>query len=260
MTSTRHHADTESRPAGLDGRIQDALEWIGEHRREFLIALGALVAVLVLAAIYWEMSRSWEVEASAELAAIEAAFVAEMGAEPGAALVAEPANPEQATRAREAAITRFEAFAQAQKGSDLAHHASLRAAELEVDLGRLDAADARLAALIEDLAGSDPRKAIALRLRGYALEELGRAEEAAALYEAGAALESYPPRALLWLAAARTRMRLGANQAALRAFDQAIAVEPELATDPTVLRERRSLEALIAQPAPAPAGGEAAPE
>jgi tetratricopeptide (TPR) repeat protein len=262
MTSTRHHADTESRASGLEGRIQDGLEWIGEHRRHFLIALVALVAALVLAAIYWEVSRSRRAEASAELAAIEASFVADMGAEPAAALVAEPANPEQATRAREAAIAELEAFAQAHGSSDLAHNASLRAAELEVDLKRLDAADTRLAALIQDLAGSDPRRAIALRLRGYVLEELGRAQEAAALYEAGAAVESYPARALLWLAAARTRMRLGANQDALHAFDQAIAIEPELATDPTVARERRSLEALIAQapPAAAAAGSGAAPQ
>jgi tetratricopeptide (TPR) repeat protein len=253
MTTTRHHGDTESRPAGLDGRIQDALEWLGEHRREFLIGLGALVAVLVLAAVYWEVSRSRRAAASAELAAIEAAFVAEMGAEPGAILVAEPANPEQATRARASAITKLEDFAQAHAGSDLADNARLRAAELEVDLGRLDAADARLAALIEELGSSDPRRSIALRLRGYVLEELGQAQEAAALYEAGAAVEAYPARALLYLAAARTRMRLGANPEALRALDQAIAIEPELATDPTVARERRAVEALIAQtPVPSP--------
>ena len=35
----RHHTDTAAKSAGLDGRIQDLLEWITEHNREFLIGL-----------------------------------------------------------------------------------------------------------------------------------------------------------------------------------------------------------------------------
>jgi tetratricopeptide (TPR) repeat protein len=251
MTTSRHHQDTEARPTGLDARMQDALDWVADHRREAAIALGVLMACVVLAAALWELSRSRNSAASAELAALEADFVADMGSDRTAALVTEPANPEQATRAREAALGKFEAFAQSHSGPAAAT-ARLRAAELEVDLGRLDAADARLLALIGELGDKDPRKGIALRLRGYVLEQLERPAEAAALYETGGALESYPPRALLWIAAAHTHMRLGENESALRAFDRAIEAEPELASDPRIERERREVQAMISQP-PAPA-------
>ena len=250
MTTTRHHRDTEARPSGLDGWIQDASEWVGEHTKEVAIGLGVLVAAWVAVAVYWEVSRSRREEASAALAAIEAAYGAEMGAPTGAALVEEPANPDQAKQAREAAITKLDAFA-ADSPRDLSIDARLRAAELEVDLERLEAADTRLAKLEADLAGSDARKGIALRLHGFALEQLGREAEAATLYEMGGALESYPARALLWIAAARTHQRLGDEKNALRAFDQAAAVEPELGSDPAFERERRILQAAIAaEPAP----------
>jgi tetratricopeptide (TPR) repeat protein len=252
MTTRRHHTDTESRPTGLDGRIQDLADWIGEHRKQVAIGLGALVGAWVLLAVSWEISRTRRAEASAELAAIEAAYASEMGAQPGVVLVEEPANPEQAKRAREAAIAKLDAFA-ADHGGHLGHDARLRAAEFEVDLERFDAADARLAALVAELGGDDARKGIALRLQGFAREQLGRDAEAAALYEQGGALEDYPPRALLWIAAARTHQRLGAHQNALRALDQAIDAEPELATDPVFARERRMLQAAVsAEPAPAP--------
>lgn len=247
MTTTRHHTDTDARPAGLDGRIQDLMEWIPEHRREALIALGALVACVALVAAGSEISKSRRAKASAELAVIEAGFASEMGSDSSAALVAEPANPEQAKSAREAALAKFEAFAQAHGSSDLANDARLRSAELEVDLERLDAADSRLAALIGELGDGDPRKAMALRLRGYVLEQLERPQEAAALYEAGGALESYPARALLWLAAARTHVRLGASESALGALDRAIEAEPELGSDPEIERMRREVQAAIAQ-------------
>jgi tetratricopeptide (TPR) repeat protein len=256
MTTSRHHSDTEARPSGLDGRIQDLLEWVTAHGREFVIGLGVLAAAAVVLAIVWESARSRRADALTEWAKIEAAFAAEMGSEPTATLVAEPANPEQAKAAREAALAKYEAFAQSHSGSDLAANALLRAAELEVDLGRLDAADARLQALVAQLDGDDPRKGVALRLRGYVLEELGRPDQAAEAYEAGGALESYPPRALLWLAAARTHMRLGANERALQALDEAVAAEPELASDAAIERERKILQAALARsaaPAPPPA-------
>jgi len=243
----RHHTDTAAKSAGLDGRIQDLLEWITEHNREFLIGLGVLVVCVAIGAVVWEVAKSRRTAASAELAAIEAGFVSEMGSEPSAAMIAEPANPEQAKKAREAALAKFDAFAQAHGNSDLARDARLRSGELEVDLRQLDAADTRLAALIAELGDRDPRKAMALGLRGYVLEELDRPKEAAPLYEAGGAIESYPPRALLWLTAARTHMRLGEHESALKALDRAIEAEADLETDPEVASMRREVQAEIAQ-------------
>jgi tetratricopeptide (TPR) repeat protein len=251
--TTRQHTDTDSRLAGLDARIQDFLAWITDHHRAFLAALGALVLLVAIAAAWWEVSRSRRAAASAELAAIEAGFVTEMGSDRTAAMVSEPANPETAKSAREAALAKFESFAQAHGNSDLANDARLRSAELEVDLGRLAAADSRLADLVANLDDRDPRKAMALRLRGYVLEELDRPQEAAALYEAGGALESYPARALLWLAAARTHMRIGANENALAALDRALEIESELGSDPEVASMRREIQAAIAQSPAKPA-------
>jgi tetratricopeptide (TPR) repeat protein len=253
MATSSHHSDTDSRPAGLDARVRQALDWVGEHRREFLLGLGAALVLGIGVAIASEISSSRREEALAELAGIEADFAAQMGAPPDAALIPEPANPEQARSAREAALSRFDAFAQAHASSDLAANAQLRGAELEVDLGRLDAAATRLEKLAADLDDGDTRKGIALRLRGAVLEDLGRAAEAAEIYETGGKLESYPARALLWLAAARTHMRLGADERALHALEQVVAAEPELASDPSLERERKILEArlsLAAAPTP----------
>jgi hypothetical protein len=248
MTTPRPHSDTEPRPTGLDGRIEDVVDWIGHHRRALGIGLGAIVALWVALALWGQASDTRREEASAELAAVEAAFAAEMGAQPGDALIPEPANAEQARKARETALAKFEALAKAHENTQIARHANLRSAELEVDLARLDAADARLIALIAELGDRDPLKGIALRLRGYVLEELGRDAEAAAVYEAGGALASYPPRAMLWLAASRTHARIGANAQALAALDHAIAADPDLVSDPAIERERKLLQAAAAKP------------
>jgi len=251
MTTPRPHSDTEPRPAGLEARIEDVLDWIGHNRRTLGIALGAILLIWLLMAWMGEASKSRRAEASAELSSIEVAFARDMGAEPGAALIPEPANAELAREARESALQKLDAFSKAHEGTDLARNAALRGAELEVDLGRLAEADTRLSTLIAELGDRDPLKGVALRLRGYVLEELGRDAEAAALYEAGGALESYPPRALLWLAASRTHARLGANAQALAALDRAIAAEPDLVSDASIERERKLLQAASAA-APAP--------
>jgi hypothetical protein len=232
--------------------MEDLLDWIGHNRRTLGIALGAIVALWVVVALMGELSDSRREEASAELAGIEAAYARDMGAQPGEALIPEPANADQARKAREAALEKLEAFAKAHSGTDLARTARLRSAELEVDLERLDAADARLSALSAELDDGDALKGVALRLRGYVLEELGRDAEAATVYETGGALASYPPRAMLWLAASRTHARLGASAQALAALDRAIAAEPDLVSDPAVERERKLLQAASAA-APAPA-------
>ncbi len=244
MTTTRPHGDTEARATGLDATIQDGLAWVAEHRKPLGIAAAVLLLLGVAAAGVYESRRSARAETAAELAAIEADLAAGLGGSRQDALPAEPANADQARRAREAALSRMETFA-AEHSGPLGRDARLRAAQLEADLAQLDAADARLQALVGELPDSDPRKGQALRLRGWVLEELDRPQEAATLYEQGAQLESYPARALLWIAASQVHTRLGDPTAALRALDRAIALQTDLGRSPQILRERAFLEAAI---------------
>src|SRR5215510_6106175 len=152
----RQHGDTETRLEGFEARIQDGFAWANAHGREIMVGVGVALLVGGLAAGVTEWRSRKSDAAQTELAAIESRFTEAMGANPGEYFVPEPANAEQAAKAREAAVTELDAF---------------KAAELEVDLGKLEAADARLAALVATLAANDPKRAVALRLRGYTLDQ-----------------------------------------------------------------------------------------
>jgi hypothetical protein len=198
----RQHGDTETKLAGFEARLQDGFEWANAHGREIIAGLAVLFVVGAIAAGIWEWRRHGQAEGNAELARIEARFTQAMGATSDDPLITEPANAEQAKKAREAALAELDAFI-AERGlsSDQARIASLRAAEIEVDLGRLPDADKRLVALTQALDPSDARRGVALRLRGYVLDQSGDALAAAEVYEEGAKVKGYPPRALLFVKA-----------------------------------------------------------
>jgi tetratricopeptide (TPR) repeat protein len=260
MTSTRHHGDTEARATGIDALMQDGLEWAQANMRLLVLMIaGFLVVGLIVAGVY-EMRRSARAEAAAALSEIEGELAVGLGGSRLDAVVPEPANQDQARRAREAALVAMDSFIAEHDGTPAALHARLRSAELEADLGRLEAADQHLVGLIGELADTDPVKGQALRLRGFVLEELERPQEAVAVYEQAGSLEAFPPRALAWITAARVHMRLGEDAAALRAYDRAIAIESDLAQDPALVRERRFLEAAIEAARAADPASASAPE
>jgi tetratricopeptide (TPR) repeat protein len=254
----RQHGDTEAPPRGLDALLQDAQHWAFAHVRELAVAAGVLLLAAVVVAGVMEWRGRQQVAAEMALGGIEADFAQAMGASPNVALVPEPANAEQARAAREAALAQYEEFLREHSGTQAARVARLRAAELEVDLGRLEAADARLVAVIGELGDADPRKGIALRLRGYVLEELERPLEAAAAYAAAGALESHPARLLAWLVAARTYARAGQPAEALRAYREAQSLEPRLGEDPSFQSEMAVLEGTAGTAGTAGAGQPAA--
>ncbi len=254
----RPHSDTETRLAGFEARLQDVFAWANAHGREIMVALGALLLAGAIASGVYEWRRRAVAEEETDLARIEARFTTAMGANPGEFFVPEPANADQATKAREATLAELDGFSAKHAGSRLAAIAGINAAELEVDLGRLDTAEARLTKLIESLPVSDPRRAVALRLRGYALDQKGDALAAAEAYEAGAKVEAYPPRALLWIAAGDAYARANAPERSISAYREALSTSPELAEQERIVQRIGIQEArLDAAPKPEAA---AAPE
>jgi len=256
----RPHSDTETRLAGFEARLQDAFAWANDHGREIMVGLGVLLlAGAILSGVY-EWRRRAIAEEETELARIEMRFTTAMGANPGEYFVPEPANPEQATKAREAALAELDAFVAKHGGRELAAIAGIKAAELEVDLVRIDAADARLAKLAESLPANDARRAIALRLRGYALDQKGDTLGAAEAYEAGAKVEAYPPRALLWISAGDAYARANSPARSIAAYREALSVAPELAQQEGIVQRIGIQQAhLDAEAAPKPERA-AAPE
>jgi predicted negative regulator of RcsB-dependent stress response len=232
----RQHSDTDTRLEGFEARIQDAFAWANDHGRELMIGAGVVLLVGVVIAGVFEWRRRTLEREEGELARIEARFTAAMGANPGEYFVPEPANAEQAKKAREAAIGELDAFITAHAGRPLAALAGIKAAEFEVDLGRLDAADARLAKIVESLDPSDPRRAIALRLRGYALDQKGETLAAGEAYEAGAKIQAYLPRALLWISAGDCFARANAPERAIAAYREALAASPELSEQEQIVQ------------------------
>jgi len=247
----RQHSDTDTRLEGFEARLQDAFAWANEHGREIMVGAALLLLVgAVVAGVYEVRRRAVEQEES-DLARIEARFTAAMGANPGEYFVPEPANAEQATKAREAALAELDGFIAKYAGRPLAALAGIKAAEMEVDLGRLDAAAARLAKVVESLDANDPRRAIALRLRGYALDQKGETLAAAEAYEAGAKVEAYPPRALLWISAGDCFSRANAPDRAIAAYREALSASPELAEQEQIV-QRIGIEQARLDAAPKP--------
>jgi predicted negative regulator of RcsB-dependent stress response len=253
----RQHGDTESRLMGFEARLQDGFEWANSHGREIVIGIAAFLVVGgVLAAVFEVRSRG-VAAAEAQLAQIEARYTQGMGSTSGDMFVTEPANAEQATKAREAALAELEAFIAEQGSNDAARIAALRAAEIEVDLGRLPAADQRLAALDSSFAADDARRAVALRLRGYVLDQGGDPLAAAEVYETAARIEAYPPRVLVWIEAGDAFARAAQPARAVAAYRQALASSPEIAEQEGVLVrigvEQAKLDAGVPAEAPAAA-------
>lgn len=248
--TTRHHGETEARAEGFEGRIEDAFEWAADHAREVVIGIVAFLVVggSIAGALEWNR-RSAEA-AQRQLAEAEVAFSVAMGAPPRTVFPSEPANPDQARRAREAALASFDEVAAQRAGSVAAQLAGIRAAEMEIELGRADAAEQRLAALADSLDSDAFTRGVALRLRGYALEVLERYGDAGDAYAAAGAVEGYPDRPGAWLAAADDYARSGDADRELGAYQRLLELDAAFA-ERNQVPER--IEALGA-PTPAPTG------
>jgi predicted negative regulator of RcsB-dependent stress response len=230
----QRHADTAAPVEGIEARIAAAFEWASEHPREVLSVLGAIVVTGALVAGVYEWQRRSQASAARALEQIEERFAQSMGADRFAAVIPEPQDGARATRSREEALAAFDQFIRSHGRSRFADFAAVRAAEMEIDLGRLGAADERLRELVEDL-GSEPLlRAIALRLLGYVLEEEGQHGEAGKAYAEAAATEGYPDPAAVWLLAADAFRRAGERDQAATAYREVQQADPVYAAQKDV--------------------------
>jgi len=243
--------------------LSRGLDWINDHRAEFLAGLVAAILLGGASAGVWEWRNSRERGAHEALAQIESTLVRELGGDPntnngfspalyGAIILPAPLEPADANRAREArekALAAFAALSEERSGTFAATVAVLRAAEVELQLERYADADARLAALIDDLGRGAEVRGVALHMRGGVLEELERPQEAAQLYADAGAIEAYPGRIQAWLAAALTYERLGMRERALASYDAIRLISPEFAERGGLLDRIEDLRA-VAEIAP----------
>ncbi len=255
--TTRHHGETEARAEGFEGRIEDVFEWITAHAREVITGLLAFLVVGGTAAGLWEWSSRRAAAAQADLAAVELAYNLAMGSSPRTVFTAEPANADQALRARQAALAGFQAVSDEHPGSVASSIAQICAAEMEIELDRTDASQARLAALAAELDRSDLMRAVALRLRGYALEELGRWGEAGIAYADAAMIAAYPDRPAVWLSSAESYARAGDLDGELGAYQQILELDPAYAERQQITERLNALggrgpAARVSEPAGAP--------
>ncbi len=239
--TTRHHGETEARAEGFEGLIEDVFEWITAHAREVITGVGAFLIVGGTAAGFWEWSRRQAAAAQAELATVEIAYNLAMGSSPRTVFTAEPANADRALRAREAALAGFQGVSDEHPGSVAAAIGQIRAAEMEVELDRGDAAQARLDALAAELDRDELMRGVALRLRGYVLEELGRWGDAGIAYADAAMVASYPDRPAAWLASAESYARAGDADGELGAYQQILELDPAFAESQQITERLNAL-------------------
>jgi predicted negative regulator of RcsB-dependent stress response len=225
----RQRSETEARAQGFDAKIEAAFDWLSARSLYVFAVLGTLLVAGAAVAGFYEVNKNRQDAAELALAQVEYGFAVAMGSPIEDFLVSVPFSEEQARRAREEALAHFEAVVLDHRRTRAARVASLRAAEMEVDLRRWSDAEARLAKLVAQLSGRDALRAVALRLLGFLQEQQGRFAEAGESYAGAAGVQAYPARAALWMAAGGSFARAGATERALAAFQQVLSLDPELA-------------------------------
>jgi tetratricopeptide (TPR) repeat protein len=255
MTTRRTEPETQSPLERFEARAERVFDWITHHPRHVLIGLGAAALVGLLGSGIYEWRDRAESSAQEALGKVERRFAESLGGDPRLVNPPEPANAEEARQSREQALAGFQSVVADHPRSRAADFAHLRAAEVEIDLGQLDASIARTDALAAALGTDDPIRALALRLLGYAHSQRGEFLEAGAAYARGAAVESYPDRGGLWLVAAASFERAGAPHRAIQAYQEVLAVDPDFGeregvVDRLASLETRSAPAVEVPPAP----------
>lgn len=240
--TTHKHAETEAKARGFDATIQGGFEWLQENSREVVIGIVAFLVIGAALAGFYEWRESSELASQAALARVEREFVEALATDNQLALVVEPPNPEQLQEAREQAVAAFEVMITEHEGTPAARMAQIRAAEMLIDLERLDEAYASLEAGLPAFAEDDPLRGIVLRLQAYVLEEQERFAEAGETFAEAARVKAYPAAASLWIAAAENFARAGANERAIEAYQDALGADPEFAEQAGVLGRLGGLE------------------
>ncbi len=235
----QQHGETERMSRGLDARMESFFEWLEANARTVVAVGVGLLVVGGLIAAGFEWSASVELAAQTALDRVERDYYDGMGTPMAELYLTEPANRDQAQRARENALLGYQNVAVDYPGSVAADAAELRAAEAEIELGRLDDASERLSLLAQRLDDEDQLRASALRLQGYAFEEQEKFAEAAA------GVTSYPAREALWLAASENHLRVGEVERAIAALREVLGIAPAWAERQGLLERLTGLEAML---------------
>jgi tetratricopeptide (TPR) repeat protein len=233
----------------LDSVFERGAHWVGERPQ---LAIGAIAAILVAAALVGGIGSLRDrtaKAAEAEIAGVWDAYLAAMGAPPGAREIPEPANPELARRTRAEFATKLLAAAKSHEDSAAAALGRLQAAEL-LDQNGDDAGafTARELAAKEAPSGSGVA-AIALSRYAVALESKGDLEGAAQAFARAAEIDS-PGRVLALADAARVYAELGQRERALELFARAekLGAEHIPAHVEQRMRELRASKPAVAAP------------
>jgi tetratricopeptide (TPR) repeat protein len=203
----------------IDSVFERGANWVGDHPQIVLIALGGLLAVAAAIGGVHSLRERSAHAAEAEVSAAYDGYLAAMGAQPGARVVPEPANPEVGRQAREEFAAKLLAAAQNHDGSAAAVVGRLQAAELLDKSGDVDGAFAARE-LAAKSAPSTGAGALAWTRYGVALESKGKLAEAAEAFVRAGEIDS-PGRALALADAARCFAQQGENERALALFARA---------------------------------------
>jgi len=222
----------------LGSGMERLANWVGTHPILVSVVLGSVLLV----GGGWELLRSRterrETEASNALDETQNAYLAAMGAEPGAIDVPELANPDAARQIREEYVEKYRSVAQAHPGTLPAALAWLEAADLLESQGN---SDASLESLQKALAEQpeNPRITGLVHQRIAQLyEDRGQLAEAAAEHEAAGGLTGFPLRFFALADAARCYAQAGQSDRARELLER---VEGEAQQDFPLPAELRSL-------------------
>ena len=216
---TKSHGATDALEE-LESGFERLTRWVAEHP----VPVIAVIAILLASVGAWEFVRSRverrEIEASNAFDEAQTAYLAAMGAEPGAIDVPALANPDAAKRIRAEYVEKYRSLAQA-------HPGTLPAALAWLEVADLLEADHDANAILESLQKSLAEQPGNPRLTGLVHqriaqihEDRGQMVEAAAEHEAAGALRDFPLRWFALTDAARCYAQAGDRERALALLER----------------------------------------
>jgi tetratricopeptide (TPR) repeat protein len=204
----------------LDSVFERAAHWVGQRPLVAVAAIGGVLLVGALAGGWAALRERSSHAAEAEIAGAWDAYLAAMGASPGARDVPEPANPEVGRQARAEFAAKLLAAAQNHDDSAAAALGRLQAADLLEQNGDAEGAFAARELAAQAAPRRSAVRAIALSRYAVALETKGDLEAAAEAF-AGAGEIDTPGQVLALADAARCYAQLGQRERALELYARA---------------------------------------
>lgn len=197
-------------------------DWVSEHPRRFLLGLFAVLAAAALAGGVQSARTQRSTAAATDIGAIQAAFLAQMGANPGNPTFVEPANAESAREIRRDHAAQLLEAAARHEGSAAAAAARLEAGALLAEAGDGEAAAEAWRAAAQN---APKRSAVAATAWNRLAAAESDAAEASRLYEQAARVKRYPLARLALAQAARSAAEAGNPSRALSLLEELEAEE-----------------------------------